>query len=64
MPKEPTTTAKAPRKPTLRKRKPTALPRPVTHDDIAERAYALYVAGVEGGPVEHWVRAERELTAA
>jgi hypothetical protein len=64
MPKEPTTTAKAPRKPTLRKRKPAAVPRPVTHDDIAERAYWLYVSGAEGGPHEHWMRAERELTAA
>ena len=63
MPKEPKTT-KAARKPGLRKRKEAAPLTVVTHDDIAERAYALYVAGVEGGPFEHWVRAERELTAA
>ena len=63
MPKEPNTTTKPTRKPSLRKRKPT-VPPPVTHDDIAERAYALYVTGAEGGPFEHWVRAERELTAA
>jgi hypothetical protein len=60
MPKENTTT-KA-RKPTIRKRKAAALP--VTHDQIAERAYLLYVAGTEGDAFSHWVRAERELTAA
>ena len=64
MRREPKTTTRAARKPTLRKRKPSVTVPAVTHDDIAERAYALYVAGVEGGPFEHWVRAERELTAA
>jgi hypothetical protein len=63
VPKEPKTT-KGTRKPGLRKRKEAAPVPAVTHDDIAERAYAHYVAGVEGGPFEHWVRAERELTAA
>jgi hypothetical protein len=61
VPKEPKTTKAAP---TRRTRKETASAPAVTHDDIAERAYALYVSGVEGGPFEHWVRAERELTAA
>jgi hypothetical protein len=35
----------------------------VTHDDIAARAYELFL--VEGAPhgrdVEHWLRAEHEL---
>jgi ABC-type sugar transport system substrate-binding protein len=61
MPKEPTT-AKT-RRPTVRRRKAAAAP-VVTHDQIAERAYLLYVGGVEGDAFTHWVRAERELTAA
>jgi hypothetical protein len=36
----------------------------VTEDQIAERAYALYVTGAEGGALEHWLQAERELRAA
>ena len=60
MPKEPTTSRA--RKPTIRKRKVAAPP--VTHDQIAERAYLLYAAGTEGDAFSHWVRAERELTAA
>ena len=64
MPKEPKTTTKAVRKPSLRKRKVAAPAPAVTHDQIAERAYLLYVDGSEGDAFEHWVRAERELTAA
>ena len=59
MPKESKTT-KPTRKPVVRRRRAAK----VTHDQIAERAYALYVAGTAGDALEHWVRAERELTAA
>jgi len=62
MPKE--TTAPKARKPAVRRRKPTAAAPAVTHDQIAERAYMLYVGGVEGDAFTHWVRAEQELTAA
>ena len=59
MPKE-TSSTKPARKPVTRRRRAPK----VTHDQIAERAYALFVAGTEGDAFEHWVRAERELTAA
>lgn len=62
MPKE-TKTTKAVRKPAIRRRKVAEAPA-VSHDEIAERAYAHYLAGTDGGPFEHWVLAERELTAA
>lgn len=32
-----------------------------THQQIAERAYALFQAGMPGGPTDHWLAAEREL---
>lgn len=51
---------KKPAKPRARARKRVE----VTEDRIAERAYALYVTGAEGGPLEHWLQAERELRAA
>ena len=59
MPKEAKATKPA-RKPVTPKRRAPE----VTQDQIAERAYALYVAGTAGDAFEHWVRAERELTAA
>ena len=45
------------RESTLRRRRPS-------HDEIAERAYFIYVE--EGGPDQlgNWLRAERELTMA
>ena len=36
----------------------------LSHDQIAERAYHLYLAGTEGDALTHWVTAERELGAA
>lgn len=35
----------------------------ITHEEIADRAYALYEAGEEGTDLHHWLRAERELLA-
>ena len=64
MPK--TATASRPR--TKRTRRPAASSRrtrrAISHDQIALRAYELHLAGVEGDPMEHWLRAERELAAA
>jgi hypothetical protein len=60
MAKDPTTAK--PRKPTVRRRKAVA-PVVVTHEQIAERAYALYTSGTEGDALTHWVLAERELSA-
>jgi hypothetical protein len=36
----------------------------VTHEQIALRAYEIHLSGTGGDPVEHWLRAERELTTA
>jgi hypothetical protein len=49
-------------KPTARKR--AAAPEPVTHDQIALRAYELHMLGVGADPMENWLRAERELVGA
>jgi len=69
MPKESTaakpTAAKRVRravKPAARKR--AAAPAPVTHEQIALRAYELYVAGAGADPLNNWLRAERELVTA
>jgi DUF2934 family protein len=64
MAKESKPTTKAARKPAIRRRKVAEVAPVVTHDQIAERAYLLYVDGSEGDAFDHWVRAERELTAA
>lgn len=39
---------------------------PLLHDDITRRAYELFLedGAVHGRDVEHWLRAEQELTAA
>ena len=49
-------------KPTARKRR--AAPAPVTHEQIAARAYELHLLGVGADPVDNWLRAERELVSA
>jgi hypothetical protein len=49
-------------KPTARKR--AAAPEPVTHEQIALRAYELHLLGAGADPMENWLRAERELVAA
>lgn len=43
-------------------REPAASPKP-SHDQIAERAYAIHLEG-GGSDEENWLRAERELTPA
>jgi hypothetical protein len=55
------TRAKRVRRPAPRKR---TAPAPVTHEQIALRAYELHLAGTEGDALAHWLRAERELVTA
>ncbi|MEA2382763.1 MAG: hypothetical protein QOH72_2734 [Solirubrobacteraceae bacterium] len=60
-----TTTAKRVRravKPAARKR--TAAPAPITHQQIALRAYELHLLGAGADPMDNWLRAERELVSA
>jgi hypothetical protein len=50
---------------TKKPRKAAALPAP-THDEIAARAYQIYQERgyTPGDPMQDWLQAERELTAA
>jgi len=51
-------------KQTTAKSKPQTLVQPdIAHDQIAIRAYELFLqdGGVHGRHVDHWLRAEREL---
>lgn len=44
--------------------RPLTSPRPVpTYQEIAERAYFLYISGAPGGALDHWLAAERELSS-
>ena len=61
------TTADEPRPKRTRRivrRRRAAAPAPVTHEQIALRAYELHLAGDAGDPVANWLRAERELVGA
>jgi hypothetical protein len=49
-------------KPGTRKR--LAAPRPVSHEQIALRAYELHLLGEGSDAMENWLRAERELVSA
>jgi hypothetical protein len=69
MPKEATTakTSAAKRvrravKPAARRR--TAAPAPISHEQIALRAYELHLLGAGADPMDNWLRAERELVSA
>ena len=46
------------------RRRSTSTPAPVTHEQIALRAYELHLAGSDGDAMAHWLRAERELVGA
>jgi hypothetical protein len=73
MPRKTTTeTIAAPRKPASRKRTAStevrnsplpkaAAPARPTADQIARRAYEIYLSGSGGSETENWLRAEREL---
>ena len=41
-----------------------AAPAPVTHEQIALRAYELHLRGEGADAMENWLKAERELVAA
>jgi hypothetical protein len=49
-------------KPSTRRRR--AEPRPVSHEQIALRAYELHLLGQGADAMENWLRAERELVSA
>jgi hypothetical protein len=36
----------------------------VSHEQIAVRAYEIHRSGAAGGPLDHWLAAERELAGA
>lgn len=42
----------------------TPIKRDPTHDEIAFRAFELYERGGDGGELNHWLAAERELRAS
>lgn len=69
MPRAPKIESAAPAGPRLvtksARTKPVDPPAPL-HEDITKRAYELFLAdgGMHGRDVEHWLRAEQELTAA
>jgi hypothetical protein len=48
-------------KPSRRRAVPAA---PVTHEQIALRAYEIHLEGTDGDALAHWLRAERELVGA
>ena len=47
-----------------RRRTAAPAPAPITHEQIALRAYEIHLAGTEGDALAHWLRAERELVGA
>ena len=51
-------------KPGSRRRAAAAAAEPVTHEQIALRAYELHLLGEGSDPMENWLKAERELVAA
>jgi hypothetical protein len=63
MPKPKSVSTEAPKK--SRKPAAAATPKP-SYDDIALRAYHIYLerGATPGDPMEDWLQAERELTAA
>jgi hypothetical protein len=64
-----TTAEETPRKRTRRIVKPSTRrrrvePRPVSHEQIALRAYELHLLGHGEDAMDNWLRAERELVGA
>jgi hypothetical protein len=60
MPKSKSTSTEAPKKP----RKPAMSPVKPTYEEIALRAYHIYLerGSTAGDPMQDWLQAERELT--
>ena len=46
------------------RRRAASAPPPITHEQIALRAYELHLEGTGGDAMAHWLRAERELVGA
>jgi hypothetical protein len=46
------------------KRRRRVEPRPVSHEQIALRAYELHLLGAGRDAMDNWLRAERELVGA
>ena len=61
-PAKPAGKAPAPRKRTVRAPAPAAQAPEPTHEEIAERAYLIYLDDGGGDPHAHWLRAKSELT--
>ena len=67
MPQETTTKRTAAKRTTSKRparRRAAAAPAPITHEQIALRAYEIHLDGTEGDALAHWLRAERELVGA
>ena len=62
--KRTTKTAAARRATGLTRRRRATAPAPITHEQIALRAYEIHLEGSEGDALAHWLRAERELGGA
>ena len=46
------------------RRRAAAAAAPITHEQVALRAYEIHLEGTEGDALAHWLRAERELVGA
>jgi hypothetical protein len=67
MPQETTTKRTVAKRTTSKRparRRAAAAPGPITHEQIALRAYEIHLEGTEGDALAHWLRAERELVGA
>jgi hypothetical protein len=67
MAKETTTKRMATKRTTAKRttrRRAAAAPAPITHEQIALRAYEIHLEGTDGDALAHWLRAERELVGA
>jgi Protein of unknown function (DUF2934) len=47
----------------ITRRRRATTPAPITHEQIALRAYEIHLEGSEGDALAHWLRAERELVS-
>jgi hypothetical protein len=60
--------AEKPEKPTRKRtsssKKAVKAERPVEHDEIAKRAYFIYLEEGRSDELDNWLRAERELATA
>jgi hypothetical protein len=67
MPKDTTTKRPTAKRTTAKRparRRGAAARAPITHEQIALRAYEIHLQSTEGDALAHWLRAERELVGA